>query len=259
MTRNVRLTISYNGTPFHGWQVQPDVNTIQGTLIKVIEKITSGKNVNLIGAGRTDAGVHALGQVANFKTEKTLTEKKWKAALNGLLPPEIVVWKVEFVPDGFHSRYTAIDKTYAYHIGFQKSPFLFDREWTFSRPLKLPAMKKALSFLAGKHDFTSFASSLSESETKICHLKKYEIVQNRHSLIFRLTANRFLTHMVRNIVGTLVEVGLGKIKPAEIKQILELKDRKKAGPTAPPHGLYLVEVKYRKRLSEGLASPPPLA
>ncbi|MHB8482344.1 MAG: tRNA pseudouridine(38-40) synthase TruA, partial [Nitrospiria bacterium] len=240
MSQNVKITVSYNGTSFHGWQAQPDAATVQGTLIKIIEKITRAPNVNLIGAGRTDAGVHALGQVANFKTEKLLTETKWKTALNGLLPPEIAVSKVEFVPEVFHARYMAIHKTYAYHIGFQKSPFLFNREWTISRPLKLSAMTKALSYLIGKCDFTSFASSLSESETRICHLKKGEIKQGSHSLIIRLTANRFLTHMVRNIVGTLVEVGLGRIKPSEFKQILAMKDRTKAGPAAPPHGLYLV-------------------
>ncbi len=244
MIRNVKLTIAYEGSSFHGWQIQPNAATVQEILKKSIETITGGEEINLVGAGRTDAGVHALGQVANFKTEKPLTETQWKNALNAMLPPEIAIQRAEFVPDSFHSRYSAKDKTYAYRIGFERSPFLVKREWRLGYPLKLAAMKQALPFLKGKHDFSSFASSSSESASKICHIKKCEIKQSGSSLVITLSADRFLTYMVRNIVGTLVKVGAGKIKPKEIQTILEMKDRSKAGPTAPPDGLYLVKVNF---------------
>ncbi|MFI5304756.1 MAG: tRNA pseudouridine(38-40) synthase TruA [Nitrospiria bacterium] len=241
---NVKLTLAYDGTPFHGWQIQPKVVTVQEILKKAIETITNGRKVNLIGAGRTDSGVHALGQVANFKTEKLLDEKKWKDALNALLPNEVVVINVELVSSKFHARYSAKKKSYVYRIGFKRSPFLFNKEWKISYPLNVAAMKKALTFLIGKHDFSSFASSLSESESKICKLLKGEIIKDKESIVIRLTADRFLTHMARAIVGTLVEVGSGKIKPKDLNGILLSKNRSKAGKTAPPHGLYLEGVTY---------------
>jgi len=246
---NVKLTVAYDGTPFHGWQIQPNVKTIQETIKNAIETITNGTTVNLIGAGRTDAGVHALGQVANFKTEKLFAEKKWKDALNALLPEEIMIRRVEFVSSGFHARYSSIKKSYFYQIGLKRSPFLFKKEWTILYPLNVSAMKKAVSYLIGKHDFSSFASSASESESKICHLMKVEFFKEKEGLKIRLTADRFLTHMVRTIIGTLVEIGSGKIRPKDMKAILEFRDRSTAGKTAPPHGLYLEKVSYPKHFT----------
>lgn len=246
--QNIKLTIAYDGTPFHGWQIQPNALTIQETLKKTIETITNGTGVNLIGAGRTDAGVHALGQVVNFKTEKHLSEKKWRDGLNGLLPNEIVVLKAEFVPDDFHARFSAKKKVYLYRIGAQRSPFLFKKEWLVTYPLNIQNMRKALNHLIGRHDFSSFASSSSESESKVCHLLKGEILKEEDTVRIRLSADRFLTHMVRTIVGTLIDVGSGKTKPEEMKRILERKDRTKAGKTAPPHGLYLENVTYPKKV-----------
>jgi tRNA pseudouridine38-40 synthase len=246
---NIKLTIAYDGTPFHGWQIQPNALTIQEILKKAIGTITNGTDVNLIGAGRTDAGVHALGQVAHFKTEKNLSEKKWRDALNALLPNEVVILKVEFVPDTFHARFSAIKKSYLYRIGGQRSPFLFKKEWLITYPLNVQNMRRALNYLIGRHDFSSFASSSSESESKICHLLKGEILKEEDTVRIRLTADRFLTHMVRTIIGTLIEFGSGKMKPKEMKEILERKDRTKAGKTAPPHGLYLENVTYPKKSS----------
>jgi tRNA pseudouridine38-40 synthase len=243
---NIKLTIAYDGTPFHGWQVQPNALTIQEILKKAIETITNGTEVNLIGSGRTDAGVHALGQVANFKTEKLLSEKKWRDALNGLLPNEIVVLKAELVPEAFHARFSAKKKSYLYKVGAKRSPFLFKKEWLITYPLDIKNMKTGLNLLIGRHDFSSFASSSSESESKVCHLLKGRIIKEEDTIQIRLTADRFLTHMVRTIVGTLIDVGSGKLKPKEMKEILERKDRTKAGKTAPPHGLYLENVSYPK-------------
>lgn len=244
---NIKLTIAYDGTPFHGWQIQPNALTIQEVLKKTIETITNGTEVNLVGAGRTDAGVHAMGQVAHFKTEKFLSEKKWRVALNALLPNEVVVLNAEFVPETFHARFSAINKSYIYRIGTQLSPFLYKKEWLITYPINVQKMKKGLNYLIGRHDFSSFTSSSSESESKVCHLLKGEILKKKDAFQIRLTADRFLTHMVRTIVGTLVEVGAGKLNPKEMKAILEKKDRTKAGKTAPPHGLYLEKVSYPKR------------
>ncbi|MBI1823529.1 MAG: tRNA pseudouridine(38-40) synthase TruA [Nitrospirae bacterium] len=246
---NIKLTIAYDGSRYHGWQTQPNVVTIQEVLTHAIETITGGEKIRLTGAGRTDAGVHAIGQAANFNSEKLLSEKKWKTALNALLPYDVSVNQVEIVPKAFHARYSARRKSYIYLIGKDRSPFLFKREWTIFYPLNLVSMRRALNDLIGQHDFTSFASSLSESDSKICHLFKGEILREKDSIRIRLTADRFLTHMVRTVVGTLVEVGTGKRKPGEIKTILAARDRTLAGKTAPPYALYLEKVIYPKEFS----------
>jgi tRNA pseudouridine38-40 synthase len=243
---NIKLTIAYDGARYHGWQVQPNVISVQEVLNQVIVKITGEEILRLTAAGRTDAGVHAIGQVVNFSSKKVMTGLKWRAALNALLPDDVVVRKVEFVPETFHARYSAKKKCYCYLIGKEKSPFQVKREWTISHPLNLTSMKKGLNHLIGRHDFSSFASALSESESKLCHLMKGEIIKVNDSIQIRLTADRFLTHMVRTIVGTLVEVGSGKKTPGELKKILASKNRTLAGKTAPPHGLYLESVTYSK-------------
>jgi len=241
---NVKLTISYNGSYFHGWQIQKNAQSVQGILSGVIQKVSGGEPVNLLGAGRTDTGVHAIGQVANFVTARPYPARKWISALNALLPPEIAVRKVEFVSPAFHARYSALKKTYLYLIGNEKSPFTYNREWFYARPLNLARMKRALALLKGKKDFASFAASATESESMTCNLMSCSVSKDKNGFKFLFTADRFLTHMVRNLVGTVVEAGLGNVAPAKMKTILAARDRKKAGPTAPPEGLYLLKVYY---------------
>lgn len=241
---NVKLTISYDGSNFHGWQIQKNAQTVQGILTGVIQKVSGGAPVNLLGAGRTDTGVHAIGQVANFVTTRPYPAHKWLSALNGLLPPEIAVRKVQFVSPSFHARYSALKKTYLYLIGNEKSPFTHNREWFYARPLNLARMKKALAHLKGKKDFTSFAASATESKSMTCNLMSCSVSKDKNGFKFLFTADRFLTHMVRNLVGTVAEAGLGNLAPTEMKTILAARDRKKAGPTAPPEGLYLLKVYY---------------
>ena len=244
--RNIKLLIEYDGTNYRGWQVQPKGLTIQGVLEEKLSLIT-GEAVHLIGSGRTDSGVHAFGQVANFKTKSKLDVHSIQKALNSLLPPDIVIQKAEEVEEGFHARKASKSKVYEYRILNRelRSPFHHEYAWHIPKKLDLEEMKKATQILVGEHDFSSFRSVGSPTRTAIRRVIRTEWKRGRDGLIrFEIEANGFLKQMVRALVGTLVEVGRGKIDPDEFQKILDSRDRKKAGPTAPAHGLFLKEVKY---------------
>lgn len=240
-----KLTIEYDGTVYAGWQRQPDRATVQAALEAAVQQITQ-QATPVIGAGRTDAGVHALGQVASFRSDKTMAVEAWHRALNGILPPDISVRSVELVPDDFHARYSARGKLYEYRILNRPERSALDRHraWHVWHPLDVGAMRSGALFLIGRHDFSSFQGSPTDTENPICNLTRLEIVHEPPLIHIEAQADRFLKQMVRTIVGTLVEVGQGKRRPEDIKDILEAKDRRVAGYTAPAHGLYLVRVDY---------------
>ncbi|MBI3354782.1 MAG: tRNA pseudouridine(38-40) synthase TruA [Nitrospirae bacterium] len=244
--KNIKLIIEYDGTGYHGWQHQPRHISIQQAIKEKIE-IIAKKKINLIGASRTDAGVHAIAQAANFRTRSRMNEGEWQRALNSLLPPDIVIKKVDIVPPDFHARFSAKGKIYKYLILNQPVPSALYRNhaWHIPYPLKVNEMRKAAKSLIGRHDFSSFRASSCSADNPVRTIKKLTITKKNGFIKFIIEADAFLHHMVRNIVGTLVEVGIGKLPPDAIKTILRARDRKKAGRTAPPQGLFLVKVIYK--------------
>lgn len=229
-----------------GWQKQPDKLNIQGTIEKAIERIT-GEQVDLVASGRTDRGVHALGQVANFKTNSNIPIEKFAIAINSNLKKSILIKSAEEVDERFHSRLTCKKKTYRYVINNSKYGTAIYRNLETHIPIKLNVeeMQKAIKFFEGEHDFKAFKSSGTSSKSSVRTIYKAEVKQMSNDKIWiELTGNGFLYNMVRIIAGTLVEVGLGKIKAEEINDIMESKRRENAGKTLPPQGLYLVNVEY---------------
>lgn len=255
-----KVILEYDGTSYAGWQRQPDQPTIQDAVETALRRIAQ-TDIATVAAGRTDAGVHALGQVVSFTSDKPLAASDWLRALNALLPPDISVRAVEAVADGFHARYSATGKRYEYRILNRpwRSALERTRAWHLYGPLNLDAMRRAAAYLTGQHDFSSFQGHPTDVENPVCHLRRLEIatfppflslqgIENgaeAGSLVrMEFEADRFLKQMVRAMVGTLVEVGQEKRRPEEMKTILEARDRRAAGPTAPAHGLYLVRVDY---------------
>ena len=244
--RNIKLLIEYDGKDFNGWQKQPNRLNIQGEIERAIEEVT-GEKVDLIASGRTDAGVHALGQVANFKIEKDIPIEKIPYALNSKLKKSIRIKEAEEVPEKFHSRYTCKKKTYRYVINNSKYGSSIYRNLETHIPIKLDIekMKEAVKYFEGEHDFKAFRASGTSSKSSVRTIYKAKVIEKQDERIWiELTGNGFLYNMVRIIAGTLVDVGLGKIEPKEIKDIIESKDRQKAGKTLAPQGLFLVNVKY---------------
>jgi tRNA pseudouridine38-40 synthase len=244
--RNIKLLIEYDGTNYQGWQIQPKGPTLQGILEEKLGLLT-GEAIQLFGSGRTDSGVHALGQVAHFKTKSPIDIRSMQRALNSLLPPDMVIQKIEEVDEGFHARRHSKSKVYEYRILNRNLRSAFQRGfvWHIPQKIKFKEMEKATRWLIGEHDFSSFRSTGSPTQTTVRRVIRAEWKKGRKGLIrFEIEANGFLKQMVRSIVGTLVEVGKGKIKGEDLQEILDSKDRKKAGPTAPAHGLFLKEVKY---------------
>ena len=243
--RNIKLTIEYDGKDYNGWQKQPNHLNIQGEIERAIQNVT-GEEVELIGSGRTDAGVHAFGQVANFKIESNFPIEKMATAINSQLKQSIRVLKAEEVSLEFHSRYHCHQKTYMYVIENSEQGTAIYRNNTYhiSQPLDVEAMQKAASYLEGEHDFSSFKSSGTSSKSSVRTIYKAQVLKEQSRVIIQLTGNGFLYNMVRIIAGTLVDVGLGNILPDEMKNILEAKDRQKAGKTLPAQGLFLANVDY---------------
>jgi len=240
-----KLTIEYDGIAYAGWQRQPDQPTIQCKLEEALFQI-SREATPVVAAGRTDAGVHALGQVVSFRSDKPFTPDEWTRSLNGVLPQDICVHRTERVADAFHARYSARQKTYEYRIHNHPIRPVIRRfhTWHVSKPLNRHSLLAASKTLEGQHDFSSFEGSQTDNQNPICSLFAVRIHSEGATIILRFTADRFLKQMVRAMVGTLVEIGQGKQTPAEMKTILEAKDRRAAGKTAPPQGLFLLSVEY---------------
>jgi len=243
--RNLKLTIAYDGTDFHGWQLQPQLRTIQGELQAAVEKLFNHE-VNVVGSGRTDAGVHAHGQVANVQTLRTMDTDAVLRGVNALLPIEIRILSVEEVRSEFHARRSARSKTYEYHIWRAPivSPFQCRYVYAFRHPLDAEAMDRAAALFLGTHDFTSFCSAATEIEDRTRTIFKASWGRGNDTWVFRIRGNGFLQYMVRTITGTLLEVGQHRRAPEEIIEIFEKRDRRLAGPSLPPHGLHLIEVEY---------------
>lgn len=228
-----------------GWQKQPNKLNIQGEIEKAIQEIT-GEEVDLIASGRTDAGVHSIGQTANFKTNSKIPIEKFSKAINSKLKKSIVIKSAEEVDEKFHSRYSVKSKTYRYIINNSENGTAIYRGLEYHIPMKLDyeKMNKALKYFIGEHDFKGFKASGTSSKSSIRTIFNGEVKKEGERIIIEITGNGFLYNMVRIIAGTLVDVGIGKIKPEEIPDIIESKDRKKAGKTLPPQGLYLLKVEY---------------
>lgn len=243
--RNIKLILEYDGTNYCGWQKQPNEPSIEETLESAIKKITK-EDVDVIGSGRTDSSVHALGQVANFHTSCNIPSERFVLALNTNLPYDIAVRASEEVLEGFHSRYDAVGKEYKYMIynSIIRSPLKRNYSYNVSYKLDRAAMKKALDYFVGEHDFRGFMSTGSSIKGTVRTITHVEFVEDEEIIEITIRGTGFLYNMVRIIVGTLVDVGRGKIDADSIVEIIESKDRNMAGHTAPPEGLYLSKVFY---------------
>lgn len=250
--RNIKLTLAYDGSEYHGWQLQPGVPTIQGALAEVAGRITQ-ERVFIHGASRTDAGVHALGQVANFKTQSALSAVEFQRAFNALLPAAIRVVAAEEMGPDFHARWQAQAKTYRYRIfrGRVVPPFAWRYVLHYPYPLDEQAMREAARMFEGTHDFTSFAASSGSEEddrdrdmVREIYSSKLLSAPEEEEVAYVIRGKSFLRYMVRKIVGTLLEAGKGKLSPADVAGLFELRDRSRSGPTVPPEGLCLVALEY---------------
>ncbi|MBL0389377.1 tRNA pseudouridine(38-40) synthase TruA [Tumebacillus sp. ITR2] len=243
--RNIKLILAYDGTEFHGFQTQPNLRTVQGLLQKTIEDVV-GHSVSIIGSGRTDAGVHARGQVVNFATSSRIPIEKWPIVLNTKLPDDLVIQDAEVVPDDWHARFCAIGKEYRYRI--DRSPYtdVFWRKYSHHvpYPLRLEPMREAAGHLVGRHDFTSFCAANTPVVDKVRHLHNVEVIEEGSLLTVVCRGEGFLYNMVRIIAGTLLDVGRGKLSPDQIPGILAACDRTQAGVTAPAKGLTMWKVFY---------------
>ena len=246
MSKNFKLIIEYDGTAYHGWQRQKSCRTIQGEIEKALEKLT-GIKIVLTGSGRTDSGVHACGQVASFKCRTNLNHEIFQKGLNSLTPEDIVITSCRIVSDDFHARYDVKSKTYHYRILNRSMPAAIGRmyAWHIRKKLDIQVMEKALKHIIGTHDFKAFEGSGSPRNHTIRTITRALILKKKVGyLVIEIEGNGFLRFMVRNIVGTLVDTGLGKISTDDFKKILLSRNRNLAGITAPAHGLFLVRVVY---------------
>ena len=241
----VKLVLEYDGTCYAGWQRQPDQPTIQESIERAIQQV-SQINVSVIGAGRTDSGVHAHGQVASFRTELDWPASNWMRALNAVLPKSIAVRSSTFMDDRFHAQHDARGKLYTYRILHRPARPTIDRAfaWHIYRPLNDVAMQQAAATLIGLQNFSSFEGSLTDNTNPICNLQRLAVIRQDDQILIEAYADRFLKHMVRAIVGTVVEVGLGKRPSDSLTEVLRAQDRSAAGQTAPPQGLCLMRVDY---------------
>ena len=245
-SRNFKIIIEYDGSAYHGWQRQKHLRTIQGEIEKALLKMT-GNKIILTGSGRTDAGVHAFGQAANFHCDTAMLPEVFYKGLNSLLPDDIVIKECKEVDEKFHAQYDAKSKIYSYRILNCHTPAAVGRqyEWFIRKKLDLHAMQLSISHITGMHDFKAFEGTGSPRSHTTRNVLNATIEQkDTNCLYIEIEANGFLKHMVRNIVGTLVDAGLCKITPDDFKQIFISKNRNNAGATAPPHGLFLMHVNY---------------
>ncbi len=242
-----KITIEYDGTDYVGWQKQKDGLGVQEVIEKAIKKF-SGEDVEIYGAGRTDAGVHGLGQVAHFDLAKEYPIKTIRDAINANIDKsdKVIILDAEVVDEDFHARFSAQERSYVYKIVNRKARLTLDgkRAWWHPTPLDLDNMQSCANVLIGEHDFTSFRASECQAKSPIKSISEITLSQNGDVISIYVRAKSFLHHQVRNIAGTLLWAGQGKITPQEMKTILEAKDRTKAGPTAPAHGLYFLKIRY---------------
>ena len=256
--KNIKLTISYDGTDYAGWQRQANNKTIQGILEDTLRKITDEKRLKLYGSGRTDAGVHAIGQVANFKTTADIPVDKWAIILNNFLPSDIRIKFAKEVSDEFHSRYDARSRIYRYYIinKVRKSQIFKAKDLFLSRycsfynyPLEIEKMEETAKYLLGTHDFSALSCLNQRSgklpDNKIRNIKKISITKKEPLIIFSIEANAFLYKMVRKIIGTLLDFSIKQYEPESILEILKNKNNQKSGKVIPPNGLYLMKVRYQ--------------
>src|SRR5438128_12235104 len=252
--RHFKLTIAYDGTDFHGWQMQANKPTIQGEIVSVLQQLTQ-ERIILHGAGRTDAGVHALGQVASFRTQSPLSAQEFQRALNALLPPAIRIVGSEEVGPDFNARWSARGKTYRYRLyrGKVVPPAVWRYVLHYPFPLDEEAMRDAAARFVGTHDFASFAASTGSEEddkerSTVREIYSTELVRSldNEELVFTVRGRSFLRYMVRKMVGTLLDVGRGRLAPEDIDRLYEMKDRSKSGPTVPPQGLCMVSVEHEE-------------
>jgi tRNA pseudouridine38-40 synthase len=267
--QSIKITLAYDGTDFHGWQTQPGQPTIQSALTEVVERITQ-ERVTVHAAGRTDAGVHALGQAAHFRTQSALAPEEFQRALNALLPREIRVLDAQTVAPDFHARWHAVAKTYCYRFyrGRVLPPFLWRYALHDPFPLDFGAMCEAARLFEGQHDFTSFAASTGSEEDDRDRNVERSILRSEilrgddpnlpaaafaglgiarpgpEEWVYLVRGRSFLRYMVRKLSGTLIDVGRGRLSPADVSELFALRDRSRSGPTLPPHGLFLVSVEY---------------
>ena len=252
--RYFKLTIAYDGTDFHGWQTQPNRPTIQGEIVSVLRRITQ-EHISLHGAGRTDAGVHALGQVGSFRTQSGLSAQEFQRALNAILPATIRIVSAEEVGPAFDARWSARGKIYCYRIyrGKVVPPMLWRYVLHYPFPLDEQAMRDAAARFTGTHEFASFAASTGSEEddkerSTVREIYSSELLRSPddEELVYTVRGRSFLRYMVRKMVGTLLDIGRGKLTPADIDRLYEIKDRSKSGPTVPPQGLCMVEVQHEE-------------
>jgi tRNA pseudouridine38-40 synthase len=243
--RNLKLTIAYDGTGFHGWQIQPEQRTIQGELQQTFQKLFN-HDLNVTGSGRTDAGVHAHGQVASVETIRTMDTDAVLRGANAYLPPEIRILSVEEVSPEFHARRSAQSKTYEYHVWRHPiiSPFHCRFVYGYRHPLDEEAMDRGAECFLGTHDFTSFCASTTEVEDRTRTVFEASWQRSDMAWVFRIRGNGFLQYMVRTIAGTLIQIGRRRMQPEELRQIFDAQDRRLAGPSLPAHGLHLIQVQY---------------
>ncbi|KHD85709.1 tRNA pseudouridine(38-40) synthase TruA [Heyndrickxia ginsengihumi] len=244
--KRYKCIVSYDGSQFSGYQVQPNKRTVQSEIEQALATIHKGEVIKIFASGRTDAGVHAKGQVIHFDSPLSIPIEKWPIVLNGLLPDDIAILKTEIVDDHFHARFSTVGKAYQYRM--YQSPIRdpLKRKYAYQVPYQLDfeAMKLAAEQLLGTHDFTSFCSAKTEVNDKVRTLKEISFYKTDEEWVIQFVGNGFLYNMVRILVGTLLEVGTGRKKPEDMRPILEKRDRSAAGKTAPAEGLYLWKVFY---------------
>ena len=250
--RTVQLVLHYDGAGFHGWQQQPGLRTVQGVLEEALERL-SGSQVAALGSGRTDAGVHARGQSVGVRVPQRWAPRELRRALNAVLPRDVWVAAAAEMRPEFHARYSAVSRRYAYRVGLDadaESPFRRQREFAFRHPLDVDALDGAAALITGQRQFVAFAvrGTAPPDDDHRCHVLSARWERRRGGLTFRITANRFLHHMVRFLVGTMLDVGSGRRPAGDMLDLLQATDNADVSPPAPPHGLYLECVEYPSHL-----------
>ncbi|MCH8299716.1 MAG: tRNA pseudouridine(38-40) synthase TruA [Candidatus Marinimicrobia bacterium] len=246
--RNIKILIEYDGTNYKGWQIQSNAKSVQGELTKALRSLI-GSKVTLTGAGRTDSGVHAMGQVANFRTESEISARKFMEGLNGTLPKDIRILHSIEVEEDFHSRRDALERQYHYKVIKRESALARFYAYGPGYDLSLQDMVTAAKIIKANTDFSSFCKTRSETENKKCKIRKSEWRENGDYMYYTIAADRFIYNMVRSLVGTMIEVGRGKITVEQFEEIFDKSDRSAAGPNAPAHGLYLEKVVYAENFN----------